>query len=265
MNSPIRWAGSKRQMLGTLLSMGRDIKGRYIEPFAGSASLFFALEPREAILGDLNSELIQALRQLRDSPTQVIQIMQELKTDPDSYYELRRQDPQTLGGAEAAARFFILNRLCFNGLYRTNRAGRFNVPYGRHKSMIINFDLYFQASKMLSRAALLKADFEQTVERASARDFVFLDPPYITRAGGGFCEYLPNSFCLNDLIRLERSLTRLDNKNVKFALTYLDCPEARELIGKWKPQTWTVRRNIAGFAAHRKTSTELLATNLSKN
>jgi DNA adenine methylase len=187
--------------------------------------------------------------------------MKKLRTDPQAYYELRKQDPHALIGADAAARFFILNRLCFNGLYRTNLKGQFNVPYGRHKSIAIDFNLYHEAADMLTRATLIHGDFEQTIEHAGANDFVFLDPPYITRATRGFSEYLPESFSFDDLERLERVLVRLDRRNVKFAITYLDCPEARKLLRRWNPGKWTVRRNIAGFSAHRKTSTELLATN----
>jgi DNA adenine methylase len=149
MNSPIRWAGSKRQMLGVLLPMAKDLQGTYIEPFAGSASLFFALEPREAILGDLNGELIGALRQLRDNSCTVLSEMRKLGTDSNSYYALREVDPANLTGSQASARFFILNKLCFNGLYRTNMVGKFNVPYGRHKTLSVDFEILEKATSLL--------------------------------------------------------------------------------------------------------------------
>jgi DNA adenine methylase len=262
MKSPIRWAGSKRQMLGALLPLSGDCS-RYVEPFAGSACLFFALEPKEAILGDLNGELIRALRQLRDNTENVIKGMKLLKLDSASYYRLRKLDDVNLNGAEAAARFFILNRLCFNGLYRTNQAGKFNVPYGRHKNIVIDYSLFEEAAALLRNATLVHGDFEETLLKVREGDFVFLDPPYITRSVRAFSEYLPNSFSNLDLGRLKKLLENLHEKGVKFAVTYMDCSEARELLERWNPAPWTVKRNIAGFSAHRRTCDELLATNLS--
>lgn len=251
-------------MLGALLPMGKNLSGRYVEPFAGSASLFFALEPQEAILGDLNGELTGALRQLRDNSAAVLREMAKLGTDSDSYYALRDQDPSQLTGAHAAARFFVLNKLCFNGLYRTNRAGKFNVPYGRHKTITVDTNLLKSAATLLRRAKIVHGDFEETLESTCPGDFVFLDPPYVTRSKPSFSEYLPDSFATKDLDRLEKSLIRLSKRGIGFAITYIDCEESRQLLERWKPKKWTIRRNIAGFSAHRRTCTELLATNLVK-
>jgi DNA adenine methylase len=266
MRSPVRWAGSKRQMLNLLRSYW-DNDATYIEPFAGSACLFFDLEPNRAIIGDLNGELINSYRSLRDDPESTLAELRPLRPSKERYYEARAQSPQNLAGAEAAARFFFLNRHCFNGLYRTNLKGEFNVPFGLTKGAPpLDEALLLSASKLLSRAQLVNADFEVTLDKAHQGDFVYLDPPYISRRDKVFSEYLPNSFKDRDLSRLRDCLEELDKRGVVFVITYSECAEARKLMAKWKPKRWKARRHIAGFAAHRRFSFELIATNkASKN
>src|SRR5262249_53260973 len=125
-----RWAGSKRQLIPELRRFWSSDIVRYIEPFAGSACLFFALRPKRAILGDVNRELIDTYREVKYRPTPVADLLDPLSRSKRTYYKLRRADPSELNAAQKAARFIYLNRFCFNGLYRTNRAGKFNVPYG---------------------------------------------------------------------------------------------------------------------------------------
>jgi DNA adenine methylase len=239
----------------------------YIEPFAGSACLFFDLEPSRAIIGDLNGELINSYRSLRDDPDSTLAELRTLRPNKERYYEARAQSPQNLAGAEAAARFFFLNRHCFNGLYRTNLNGEFNVPFGLTKGAPpLDEALLLSASRLLSRAQLVNADFEVTLDRARRGDFVYLDPPYVSRRNKVFSEYLPASFTDRDLSRLRDCLEELDRRGVVFVITYSECAEAKKLMAKWKPKRWKARRHIAGFAAHRRFSFELIATNrASKN
>lgn len=261
MRSPVRWAGSKRQMLGLLRGYWRN-DATYIEPFAGSACLFFDLEPNRAIIGDLNGDLINSYRFLRDDPESTLAELRTLRPDKEHYYEARGQSPQDLAGAEAAARFFFLNRHCFNGLYRTNLKGEFNVPFGMTRGAPpLDESLLLSASRLLSRAQLINADFEVTLDKAHCGDFVYLDPPYVSSADKVFSEYLPNSFTDRDLIRLQDCLEELDRRGVTFVVTYSECIEARKFMAKWKPKRWRARRHIAGFAAHRRFSFELIATN----
>ena len=183
MRSPVRWAGSKRQMLSLLRSYWKS-DATYIEPFAGSACLFFDIEPEKAVLGDLNSELINSYRVLRDDPESALSALRPIEPTKENYYAIRQQSPEDLMGADAAARFFFLNRHCFNGLYRTNQTGKFNVPFGRTKgNPALDENLLRSASRLLSRAQLLNADFEVTLDKARYGDFVYLDPPYVSRKG----------------------------------------------------------------------------------
>ena len=263
MRSPIRWAGSKRQTLPRLRKLWGNGYARYVEPFAGSASLFFDLQPRAAILGDLNSELIIALTAIRRDVHLVLQCLRRSPIGEKNYYKIRQVDPRNLSAAELAARFLYLNHFCFNGLYRTNLSGRFNVPYGPPKNGAPpNEASIADAARALQTAELLHADFEETLSQAQSGDFVFLDPPYAVDRRRVFREYLPGSFNNDDLRRLKRMLETLDSKGVAFVITYADSLESRKLLASWKRSRLWVRRNIAGFAADRRSYYELLATNI---
>src|SRR5258708_7755717 len=126
----LRWAGSKRQLVKTLSSYWDDTFGRYVEPFAGSACLFFHVQPSRAILGDQNEELIATYKEIKCRPEYVAKRLRLLKKSKTTYYRIRKQSVRGLSSIEQAARFIYLNRCCFNGLYRTNLKGEFNVPYG---------------------------------------------------------------------------------------------------------------------------------------
>jgi DNA adenine methylase len=237
----------------------------YIEPFAGSASLFFAIGPERAILSDLNGELIQTMQAIRADVAAVILALRKYRQGESTYYSVRNLSPTQLPGTEAAARFIYLNRNCFNGLYRTNLLGQFNVPYGPPRSgrwdRSAFEELLRQAAQVLQRATLIHADFAATVSRARKGDFVFLDPPYAVGRRRVFREYIPASFGAIDLPRLKECLEALDSRGAKFVITYADCRESRHLLGTWNPRRIWTRRNIAGFAGQRRGHYELVATN----
>jgi DNA adenine methylase len=265
LKSFIRWAGSKRLILKKLTPYCPKTFSRYIEPFAGSACLFFDLEPNQAILGDLNSELIRTFRAIRRDVDLVLQCLRNLPTGKEAYYRIRSISPTPLPDAQIAARFIYLNRYCFNGLYRTNLNGFFNVPYGPPKSLApISEHGIRQAAQLLQNATLLHADFAKTISQAKPGDFVYLDPPYAIENRRMFSEYLPGSFNRDDLTRLELTLETLDRRGINFLISYADSPEARKLLRKWSPRRIWAQRNISGFAAHRRGVFELIATNVPK-
>lgn len=262
MRSFIRWAGSKRLLLPTLRRYRPRSFGRYIEPFAGSASLFFDLEPQQAILGDLNEELICTYRQVKRDVYLVLQCLRRLPRGERAYYYIRALHPHRLSDSEVAARFLYLNHYCFNGLYRTNLQGQFNVPYGppRNNSSI-DEKLVVKASQALQNSLLVTGDFGETLAYAEPKDFVYLDPPYLVGHRRIFSEYHPKSFTSHDLGRLSMILTDIHGRGIFFLATYADSPEARRILAPWKPVRVRTRRNIAGFSASRRFSYELLATN----
>lgn len=258
----LRWAGSKRQlirMLSRYLSSGFC---RYIEPFAGSASLFFSMCPRAAVLGDINEELMSTYEEVRDNLGAVLQALRSMRKGRDNYLEIREIDPSTLTRPVRAARFIYLNRYCFNGLYRTNLAGKFNVPYGGRKAGKLPTDEHFErCSQLLQRAELVAAGFDATLKKARAGDFVYMDPPYTVSSRRVFKEYDSSGFSSGQLENLRKWLLRLDQMNVGFLVSYAESAEAELLREGFLSESVTVRRNIAGFAGSRRKATEILISN----
>jgi DNA adenine methylase len=262
MKSPIRWAGSKRLLLPHLKALWRNEFKRYVEPFCGSACLFFSIEPKTAILGDLNDELIEMYLALKQDPYLVLECTRRLRRGERSYYAIRSQNPRFLSRPEKAARFLYLNRYCFNGIYRTNASGTFNVPYGPPRSKLgLDEETIVAASARLKSATLISGDFNQTLSEVEKGDFVYLDPPYAISKRRVFAEYHPSSFVVSDLQRLSTALHDMDKSGIFFAVSYGDSPEARTLLKSWSPKRVWTRRHIAGFADARRGAYELLATN----
>ena len=258
----LRWAGSKRQLLPVLSRYWHHECTRYIEPFAGSACLFFRLRPEQAILGDINAGLIATYREVRDQVDDVILSLATLKKGRDEYLALRETDPTSLTPADRAARFIYLNRFCFNGLYRTNLAGRFNVPYGGDKAgNLPSGDALRKASQLLRNAQLMAGDFGNVLELARPGDFVYMDPPFAVKSRRIFNEYDPSLFGLEDICRLRGWMEALSERNVPFLVSYADSEEADSLQEGFYTEMVTVRRNIAGFASSRVKSNEVLISN----
>ncbi len=263
MNPFLRWAGSKRQLLGKLTRFWTNEASRYVEPFCGSACLFFHLEPKSAILGDLNRDLTITYNALRNDAALVCDHLQKLPLGKEAYYSIRSNPSVALRDEEVAARFLYLNRFCFNGIYRTNLKGEFNVPYGPPRSnATFNYDAILNAATLLKRATILNCDFQTTLSKAKANDFVYLDPPYAVAERRIFAQYHPQTFSLNDLCRLNDCLNELHRKRAFFVVSYADSKEARKLLNNWNPRRVWTKRHVAGFAGHRRGAYELLATNI---
>lgn len=258
----LRWAGSKRYLAKHLLPRFPQHMARYIEPFCGSASLFFLLEPPKSILSDVNSELINALHWIQSGCNALMNKYESLADDRDVYYAVRELNPSSLSNVERAARFLYLNRLCFNGLYRTNRLGQFNVPYsGQRNSKQLTSQEVRSASHLLKTCELRNDDFRTTIRRAVRGDFLYIDPPYATHQNKEFCEYDANSFGVRDIENLWVELDAADRRGVQFMLSYTKCDEIEEFCRRWDNKTIQVRRNIAGFAGHRRMATEVVIKN----
>ena len=160
----IRWAGSKRYLADYLIPQFPTDMIRYVEPFCGSASLFFLLEPKASLLSDINTELINALALIRSRNRSVMDRYESLPNSSEVYYLVRALVPERLTRTERAARFLYLNRLCFNGLYRTNQSGQFNVPYGGNRnSAQLSREQIANASKLLKSCDLRNDDFKNTI------------------------------------------------------------------------------------------------------
>ena len=259
----LRWAGSKRQLVGVMAEYWTGERTRYVEPFAGSARFFFRLEPPSALLGDLNADLISMYGAVKAYPTELYVALRQWENSKKDYYRARELDLDSLSEVDKAARFIYLNRFCFNGLYRTNKVGKFNVPYGGSKTGATPSQEELKAtSRLLARVTLKCGDFETTLTGVDDRDFIYLDPPFTTNGKRVFNDYGPQSFGSDDLCRLRRVLETLHGIGAAFLLSYADCPEGRELARNFKITEVTTKRNIAGFASRRRVTTELLVTNV---
>lgn len=257
----LRWAGSKRQLLATLRPLIPSFTGKYIEPFAGSAVLFFSLKPDTAILGDLNSELMHFYRVATLHAVEVYEIASAYERSPETYYRLRDHfTPQS--EVDRAARFFFLNRLCFNGIYRTNTQGHFNVPFGGTKvSAFPTLDCFLAACTVLERVSLINDDFEVTLSRASRGDFCFVDPPYYSDSSRVFAEYDNRPFSRADVDRLRNLIVSLDTKGVRFMVSYQEGEEAAVLGDGFNVESVTARRTIASSTKCRRSVQESIIRN----
>lgn len=262
-SSFLRWAGSKRKLIPKLEELIPSQFNKYIEPFSGSACLFFHISPNKAILGDINLELINTYIQIRDFPQNVCICLESIPNrTPEIYYQVRALNPQQLTNSQRAARFIYLNRLCFNGLYRTNANGEFNVPFGGERAgkLPSRDDIDF-ISKKLINVQFIEGDFLKTINHAVSDDFVYLDPPYSIANRRVFNSYSNHEFGTSALKSLSESLNHLHKIGVKFLVSYGKSREGLTLAESWNCKQTVVQRQIAGFAAHRKVATELLITN----
>lgn len=258
----LRWAGSKAQLLPVLREYWRPHYLRYVEPFCGSACLFFALEPPSAVLSDLNEDLVDTLAQVQIAADTVAECLKRLKSNERTYYKVRALDPKVLTPNERAAQFIYLNTHCFNGLYRTNQEGKFNVPFGtRTRKVPYSGGELRDAGRLLKNAVLESGDFESVVDQTIAGDFLYLDPPYATGSTRIFSQYGKKVFSEADLTRLTNCLRSANQRGVRFVLSYADVPEIHQLRGLWTSKKVIVKRNIAGFADARKTVQEIVVTN----
>lgn len=257
---PLRWAGSKRQLLPVLGELWRPSDRRYIEAFAGSACLFFHISPSVAILNDSNEDLISAYRVLAERPKVLYRRLLALPVNSETYYRLRGSSPRS--ELQAAVRFFYLNRFCFNGIYRTNKNGAFNVPFGRKTGAFPSAEEWCDASAQLGRATLFSGDFEKVVlENVEPGDFVYLDPPYAVSNKRVFLQYSAREFGLADLERLRSVMAYIDAKGAVFVVSYAQSDETTMLSKGWFAMSRMAQRNVAGFSRHRRRAVEVIITN----
>jgi DNA adenine methylase len=189
---------------------------RYIEPFLGSGAVFFSLQPTKAILGDSNADLITTYEAIQQNWKLVYRYLRQHQSDHsrDYYYTVRSSNPRSIYAR--AARFIYLNRTCWNGLYRVNRSGQFNVPIGTRSSVIFEDDCFNDISYSLQAAQLLTSDFEQIIDMSKEGDLLFIDPPYTVRHNNNaFIKYNEKLFSWSDQERLYQVLSRAKNRKVQ--------------------------------------------------
>lgn len=260
----LRWAGSKKKLLKRLLPYWQTSEcERYVEPFAGSAMLFFAAHPQQAFLADTNEDLIDMYRTMQRNWQGVFREISKFPCTEQFYYELRNMHVPKSYLYRRAARFIYLNRFCFNGLYRTNCKGVFNVPYARGTTrQLQSRDEFKQFATDIRNAQFACQDFRETLRQVRQGDFVYIDPPYAVENKRIFKQYGPTTFGKQDLKELSVTLVDIDRLGAKFVVSYAYNRDSLEMLDGWLRKSLMVQRTVAGTANNRKVARELIITNV---
>ena len=266
-----KWTGGKRQLLGELRSYMPETYGRYFEPFVGGGALFFDLAPEKAVINDFNEELINAYRQIKNNPAELINLLIKHKENnsKDYYLALRSADRDgrisRMTGVERAARILYMLRVDFNGLYRVNSKNQFNVPYGRYKNpKIVDVDLLYQISEYLNEndVEILQTDFAEAVKDAQTGDFVYFDPPYIPlNETSSFTSYTHEGFSYEEQIRLRNTFKELTERGVYAILSNSSSPLVEELYKDFNIYFVEAQRTNGAKSSSRGKISEIIVTN----
>lgn len=265
----LKWAGGKRQLLPEIRSYLPSSFKTYYEPFIGGGAVLFDCQPEQAVVNDINCEIINVYRVIKDDVEGLIARLKEHKNDEDYYYRLRELDRteqfDDLSSVEKAARIIYLNKTCFNGLFRVNTQGQFNVPFGKYKRPnIVNEDVLRAINSFLNRSRLeiLNKDFEEALEGISSEDFVYFDPPYDPLSdSSSFTGYTLSGFSRDEQRRLKGLCDRLHSRGVKFLLSNSATPFIEELYKDYDIIYVKAKRNINSVGKSRGKINEVLVRN----
>jgi len=229
-NPFLKWPGGKRWFVNYHSDLFPNTYSRYIEPFLGGGAIFFHLRPSTALIGDINPDIIAAYEGLKCNWQFIkrsLNYHKRLHSD-DYYYKVRNDEPKDQ--LQRASRMIYLNRTCFNGIYRVNLSGKFNVPRGSKNNVVLDTDDFEGVSKILQNATILLADFEKLIDEAKENDLIFADPPYTVRHNlNGFVRYNETLFSWQDQERLAKALIRAQKRGVKIISTNANHSSIREL------------------------------------
>lgn len=269
----LKWAGGKRQLLPVIENYIPDENeiNTYYEPFIGAGAVLFARQPSHAVINDHNTQLITTYKVIKEQVDELIHLLQIHKESntKEYFYDIREQDRKldkfnTLTDVEKAARFIYLNKTCYNGLYRVNSQGLFNVPFGKYKNPAIceevtlrEINKYFNSSNI----SILNGDFSEALKTASKGDFVYLDPPYHSPNNMNFTGYQAGGFNEGEQVRLYETFLELSNKNVKCLLSNSDTDFIRDLYKDFTIHTVKATRAINSDATKRGKVNEVLVQN----
>ncbi len=269
----VKWVGGKRQLLRQFRELGlyppedfNPITNTYYEPFVGGGAVFFDLLPKNAELSDLNNELVTTYNVIKNSVDELIESLQKHIYDKEYYLEVRAKKIEDLSDIEVASRFIFLNRTGFNGLYRVNKSGQFNVPFGRYNNPVIcDEDNLRRVSDALQDVTITHQDYKNVLKTAKSGDFIYLDPPYYPiNATSSFTSYTAEGFLEKEQTELRDTFVKLHKKGCFVMLSNSDTPFINELYSGL--DGITINKITAGRAINSKGSgrgkiTEVLVTN----
>lgn len=259
----LKWPGGKRWFVANYHQILPDNYNTYFEPFLGGGSAFFYLMPHQATISDINPDLINTYRVMAKHPRQLRTMLEvhQQNHNAEHYYEVRNHVPED--AIERAARFIYLNRTCFNGMYRVNRNGQFNVPIGTREHFTDDVEQFEEYSRILQHAHIRTQDFVATIHDAGEGDLIFADPPYtIAHNQNSFIKYNERLFSWRDQTRLLNALVRARNRGSMIIATNALYPELETMYQEYGFYTHTLSRfsSISGNADGRGRQEELLIT-----
>lgn len=243
--SPVlKWVGGKRQLISDIEPLIPKSISTYVEPFVGGGAVLFHLQPKKAIINDYNQELMNVYQVIKDKPNELIEVLQEHKglNSEDYFYEIRSLDRsenyENMTDVEKAGRVIYLNKTCFNGLFRVNRAGFFNTPYGKYKNPSIVNEVTIKAVSNYFNSAKIKfltGDYKEALRRLRRGAFVYFDPPYVPiSSSSSFTGYTEHGFDYEKQVELRDECLKLHNRGVKFLQSNSYSPEILELYSDQK-------------------------------
>lgn len=261
LRSPVKWVGGKSRTAATIAALAPEGYRRLVEPFCGSAAVFFASRPSTALLTDAVTDLIACLRAVRDAPRELMAVLDEMPNTRERYYEIRGQDPDELDDFQRAARMLYLNKTSFRGLWRVNQQGGMNTPYGDYDRPYYNRETLLDASEALATANLDVADFREVLPQCSDTDWVYLDPPYVPdREWGEYDRYTPDKFTDDAHAALADQVRDLDARGVPWLLTNSNTDAVRDLYDDWHITVLPTRRDVA-LKSKERSSVDLVVSN----
>ncbi len=259
----LKWAGGKNWLIKHLNSIIGHLEfTTYYEPFLGGGSVFFHLAPENAKLSDINEELIGAYESLRNDVEGIINLLESWPVNKENYYKIRSTSYDD--ATSLAARFIYLNRTSFNGIYRVNREGVYNVPYGHNDNYHFDYDRLRAASSALQNATILASDYESALGGIEPRSLVFLDPPYtVAHNNNGFIQYNKKLFSLEDQYRLRRCIDSIIKADAYFILTNAAHQTIKEIFNDCGTRLELPRYStLGGKYARRQSISEYVFTNI---
>jgi DNA adenine methylase len=267
----LKWVGGKRQIIPSIVALlPGDIKTcQYVEPFVGGGAVLFYLQPKKATVNDLNAELINVYRVIKNNPDALINDLKKHENKSAYFYAIRHldrsQDYRSLSDIERASRIIYLNKTCFNGLYRVNSAGEFNSPFGNYKNPnIINEPVLRAVNKYLNSNAveLLNEDYETVLDKAPQNAFVYLDPPYHpVSINSNFTGYVQGGWNMFDQVRLREACDKLNARGIRFLLSNSSAGFIKDQYKQYNISIVKASRVINSDGANRGEVEELLIRN----
>tara|TARA_R110002020_G_scaffold26270_26_gene84914 strand:+ start:1365 stop:2189 length:825 start_codon:yes stop_codon:yes gene_type:complete len=260
----IKWVGGKYRSLSQILPKLPKTFRTYYEPFMGSGVIFFNLNPPEAILNDVEYNLVSTFRSVRDEEEEVCRLLKLLSNDPLTYYDVRssfNEGPDIQPGRKAS-QFIYMNKCGFNGLYRVNKKGAVNVSYGkRDGNPHHDFDSIRTCSQLLKNTRIMNADYREILKKTRSKDFVYLDPPYFKEHATSFTGYNAEPFSTEDHERLALECNLMSKRGVLFAMSNSNTKFIKNLYKQYNICPIYTNRSVSKDPSVRGTVAEILITN----